>query len=181
MRWLDRKIRDARFARAKPFVNAGDDVLDVGCADGEMFAQWDDLIGRGIGVDPDITTVTTTSRHELRPGRFPNGVHDVDCDVVTVLAVLEHVPPDQHRSFADACARVLRPGGRVIVTVPSPLVDRILDVLIMLRLIDGMHADEHHGFLPADAVGIFAGEHFELVLHRTFQLRLNNLYVFRRR
>jgi 2-polyprenyl-3-methyl-5-hydroxy-6-metoxy-1,4-benzoquinol methylase len=181
MRWLDRKIRDARFAKARPFVEVGDDVLDVGCSDGDMFRQWDDLIGRGIGIDPDLTATTTIGRHELRPGSFPDGADDVECDVVTILAVLEHVPPDQYEALADACARVLRPGGRVIVTVPSPLVDRILDVLIAVRLIDGMHAEEHHGFVPADTAEIFGGARFELVRHRTFQLRLNNLYVFRRR
>ena len=185
MRWLDRKIRDARFAKARPFVEVGDDVLDVGCSDGEMFRQWDDLIGRGIGVDPDLTTATTLGRHELRPGSFPDGLDDglddVECDVVTMLAVLEHVPPDSYDALADACARVLRPGGRVIVTVPSPLVDRILDVLIALRLVDGMHAEEHHGFVPSDTTEIFGGDRFELVRHRTFQLRLNNLYVFGRR
>ena len=181
MRWLDHTIRDARFAKARAFVEVGDDVLDVGCGDGEMFRQWDDLIGRGIGIDPDVTTTTTVGRHELRPGSFPDGTQDVECDVVTMLAVLEHVPPDQYGSVAEACARVLRPGGRVVITVPSPLVDRILDVLIALRLLDGMHAEEHHGFVPSDTVEIFEGDRFELIRHRTFQLGLNNLYVFRRR
>lgn len=181
MRWLDRKLRDARFARARPHVRPGDDVLDVGCSDGEMFRQWDDLIGTGIGLDPDLAAVTRVGRHELRPGTFPAGVDGVSCDVVTMLAVLEHVPASSHEELAATCSRVLRPGGRVIVTVPSPLVDRILAVLIALRLVDGMHEEEHYGFDPGDTRRVFDRDEFELVCHRRFQLGLNNLFVFRRR
>lgn len=181
MRWLDRRLRDARFARARPHVEAGDDVLDVGCSDGEMFRQWDELIGKGIGLDPDLDAVTMMGRHELRPGVFPADADGLSCDVVAMLAVLEHVPATAHGELASTCARVLRPGGRVIITVPSPLVDRILDVLIKLRLIDGMHEEEHYGFDPADTVRVFDRDEFELVCHRRFQLGLNNLFVFRRR
>lgn len=184
MRWLDRKLRDARFARARPHVESGDDVLDVGCGDGEMFRQWDDLIGRGVGLDPDLDTVTEYGRHELRPGTFPGGATDLDdasCDVVTMLAVLEHVPADDHGEVASTCRRLLRPGGRVVITVPSPTVDRILDLLIAVRLVDGMHEDEHYGFDPGDTARVFSGDDFELLHHRRFQLGLNNLYVFRRR
>ena len=182
VRWLDRQLRNARFRRARPFVGPGDVVVDVGCADGEMFDQWDDTIGPSIGYDPDVETTTAAGRHELRPGVFPEDAPgDLACDVITMLAVLEHVPPDRQASLATACARSLRPGGRVVVTVPSPLVDRILDVLGALRLIDGMHADEHYGFAPSDTLTVFGGDEFELVTHRRFQLGLNNLFVFRRR
>lgn len=180
MRWLDRRLRDARFARARPHVEPGDEVLDVGCGDGEMFRQWDALIQRGIGVDPDLEAVTALGRHELRPAVFPGGVEDVSCDVITMLAVLEHVPADAHDQVAETCARVLRPGGRVIVTVPSPMVDHILAVLIKLRLLDGMHEEEHYGFEPDDTLRVFDRDEFELVVHRRFQLGLNNLFVFRR-
>lgn len=182
VRWLDRQLRNARFRRARPFVRAGDVVVDVGCADGALFSRWDDTIGPSIGYDPDIGTTTVAGRHELRPGVFPDdAADDLECDVITMLAVLEHVPTDRHAPLAAACAGALRAGGRVVVTVPSPFVDRILDVLGAIRLIDGMHTDEHYGFVPADTLAVFGGDEFELVTHRRFQLGLNNLFVFRRR
>ena len=63
-----------------------------------------------------------------------------------MLAVLEHIPVEQHAAVADSCAALLRPGGRVIITVPSPRVDGILHVLMRLRMISGMAAHEHYGF-----------------------------------
>lgn len=181
MRWLDRHLRDKRFEIARPFVEPGDDVLDVGCADGEMFRQWDDLIGRGLGLDPDIVQPGTTGRHELRRGSFPGDAGDVRCDVVTMLAVLEHVRPDHQEAVVVRCAEITRPGGRLIVTVPSRRVDPILDVLETLRLIDGMHTDEHHGFEPDDTVRLFDRSPFELIHRNRFEFGLNHLFVFQRR
>jgi hypothetical protein len=48
-----------------------------------------------------------------------------------------------------------------------------------LRVLAGMDAHHHHGFVPDDVPVIFGGE--LTLLHRSrFQLGLNNLFVFRR-
>ena len=47
--------------------------------------------------------------------------------MITMLAVLEHVPEDAQAELAAACERILKPGGRVVITVPSPQVDTILE------------------------------------------------------
>jgi hypothetical protein len=82
--------------------------------------------------------------------------------------------------LAGACATLLKPGGRVVITVPSPRVDDILHVLLKLRLIEGINAHEHYGFKPADTLGVFPPPTYRVVKHGTFQLRLNNLFVFER-
>ena len=74
----------------------------------------------------------------------------------------------------------LNPNGRVIITVPSPRVDDILHLLLKLRLISGIAVHEHYGFQPADTLRLFPGPRFRLLRRSTFQLGLNNLFVFER-
>src|SRR5262249_5180958 len=99
-------------------------------------------------------------------------------DAITMLAVMEHIPLDQQAPLAQGCFRYLRPGGRLILTVPSALVDPILNVLRALRLIHGMSLEEHYGFDASQTPAIFRAAGLELVTARKFQLGLNNLFVF---
>ena len=64
--------------------------------------------------------------------------------------------------------------------MPHPLVDRILDVLMALHLLDGMEAEAHHGFDPGSTVPVFEGAGFRTREARRFQLGLNRLFVFER-
>jgi SAM-dependent methyltransferase len=178
---LDRFLRDARLARARPYVPKGARVLDVGCGDGELFRRWKGHIAGGVGIEPTLTEPISGDGYELLPGSFPDFVPaDGQFDAITMLAVLEHLPPDVQARLADACARSLRPGGRVVITVPSPRVDDILHVLLKLRLIQGISAHEHYGYKPSDTPAIFPAPRFRLLKRGTFQLRLNNLFVFER-
>lgn len=181
MRFLDRYLRDARIARAKPYVRHGDVVLDVGCADGAMFRQWQGFIARGIGIDPTLESRSVTDAYELIPGHFPDVVPSaVSCDVITMLAVVEHMPPAQQARLADACDALLKRRGRIVITVPSPRVDDTLHVLDRLHLVDGMSMHEHYGFQPRDVPAIFPPPRYEQIVRQRFQLGLNNLFVFER-
>jgi hypothetical protein len=59
-------------------------------------------------------------------------------------------------------------------------VDKILHVLMRLRLVAGMEAHQHHGFEPGDLDKIFTGPSWRCHKRRTFQLGLNNLFVYER-
>ncbi len=178
MRALDRFLRQRRIAKARKFVRRGDVVIDVGCADGEMFKQWADLIEFGYGVDPILSGKQDHSGYSLFGGLFPDALPPVKGDVITMLAVIEHMPPEVHASLAATCNEILNPGGRVVITVPSPRVDDILAVLQKLRLVDGMSLDEHYGFDPGRTPELFAAPPFRLANQSGFQLGLNNLFVF---
>lgn len=181
MKPLDRLLQRWRIAKARRWIPAGARVLDVGCADGALFRQLADRVREGVGVDPDLREPVTWNGYRLRAGAFPDAVRDeAPFDAITLLAVLEHVPRSGQERFARGCADALAPGGRLIVTTPAPLVDRILDVLAFLRLIDGMSLEEHYGFEPGETPGIFAKVGLHLEQHHRFQLGLNHLFVFRR-
>ncbi len=178
---LDRFIQNWRMRRAAAYIPAGARVIDVGAYHGEFFTYLGDRLTEGFGVEPLLTEKTVSPRHTIYPGYFP-AVQPAPAagywDAVTMLAVLEHIPPAQQILIAEASARLLRPGGRVIITVPSPAVDAILATLRFFRLINGMSLEQHYGFNPSDTLRVFAAPHFRLYRRETFQLGLNHLFVF---
>jgi SAM-dependent methyltransferase len=180
MKALDRYLRNVRIAKARGFVRKGDTVVDVGCADGAMFERWKGLIEFGYGVDPILERTTEYPDYVLYAGLFPDALPAIKCDVITMLAVLEHVPLDRQGELPRACHELLNPGGRIVITVPSPRVDDILRLLGALRLIDGMSVHEHYGFNAEHTPQIFTLPLFRLTHRRRFQLGLNNLFVFER-
>ena len=181
MTWLDRLLRDWRMRVALQHLPAGSRVLDIGTRDGSLLVK---ASAHGVGIDPELAVPAGASgRTTLVRGAFPSGLLDQrpgSFDAATALAVVEHVPDGELAAWATALAELLRPGGRLIITVPAPAVDHLLHVLMALRLVNGMEAHQHHGFVPGDLHGVFAGPQWRLALHRTFQLGLNHLFVFER-
>jgi 2-polyprenyl-3-methyl-5-hydroxy-6-metoxy-1,4-benzoquinol methylase len=179
MKALDVYLQNVRIAQAKRFIKKGDIILDIGSHDGVMFEKFQDIISKGLGIDPLLPAVVEGKNYKLIPGYFPNVCPDDErYDVITMLAVLEHIPSDNQKQLAKDCAKHLNKGGRVVITVPSPQVDIILDVLTTLRIIDGMSIHEHYGFKPSDTLTIFDPADFKLLHKESFQFGLNNLFVF---
>ncbi len=156
-------------------------MLDVGSHDGALFRQLAGRIGEGVGLDETLDADVQGDGFRLIRGAFPQDLPERRFDVITMLAVLEHVPPDQQRALAEACAEHLHPHGVLVITTPAPAVDKILGVLLAFRLIDGMALHQHYGFEPGDTPGIFVPRGFDLIARERFQLGLNHLFVFRRR
>ncbi len=177
MRKLDGILRNWRVAKAVAQIRPGGRLLDVGCHDGYLVRQIRSRVGWAIGLDPLTQPGRRDGVEFIRdsfPGRIPIRESSFDC--ITMLAVLEHMAdPDR---VAAECFRVLRPGGRVILTVPSPSVDQILWALQRLRLLDGLSTDEHHGFDVDQTPAVFERAGFRLDTRETFQLGLNHLFVF---
>lgn len=181
MTGLDRFIQRWRMRQAMRFIPARARLIDIGAHEGELFRALGHGLERGFGIEPLARLELRAERFTVRPGFFPaTRPAEGNWDAVTMLAVLEHIPTAEQPALATACHELLRPGGRVIVTVPAQAVDHILAVLRFLRLIDGMSLEEHYGFEPEDTPRIFAEPHFRLVHRSRFQAGLNHLFVFER-
>lgn len=182
MKAIDRWLQRWRIDKAEPFIPDGARVLDIGCSEGELFERFSERIAQGVGIDDDLDGPRRSERFELIAGHYPEDLAETEpFDVITMTAVLEHVPTERQPALAHACAEHLKPGGYLVITTPGPLVDPILDAMKFLRLIDGMGLEEHFGFEPADTPGIFSPFGLELVKTEKFQLGLNHLFVFRKR
>lgn len=181
MKLLDRVIQYWRIRVATPYLRSSLRLLDVGCGDGTLFRCLRGSVREGVGIDPSLTEVLEIPRVELFSNRFPDGLPEMPpFDGIAMLAVFEHVPTEEQSHWVEACHGLLKPGGVTVLTVPSTRVDFILKVLRFLRLVDGIALEEHHGFKPEKTPELFEAGGFELKLHEKFQLRLNNLFVFKK-
>ena len=177
MKALDHFLQHWRIGVAQRFVRDGDRLLDIGCYDRNLIDRVLPRIQMAVGVDVSVPSATD-DRVEILCGSFPEDLNfdDAAFDCITILAVFEHVKDP--KALAAECARILAPGGRVILTVPHPWVDTLLDILLFLRLADGMAAEEHHGFDVGRTQSIFETQGLPLHLDHRFQLGFNRLYVF---
>jgi len=152
---LDMFICRWRSRIARRFVRPGDRVLDFGCGHQALFlrsVQKD--LKLGIGLDYDADAGRPADNLEIRKFHFKDRLEfpDETFDVVSILAVLEHIPLDQVDRLIAEFRRVLRPGGRVLITTPTPAAKPVLDFLAFrLHLISEPEiADHQHYYSEAD-------------------------------
>ena len=158
MKRLDRILESWRIRIVAKYLNYGDEVLDIGCGNGEIFRQlsW---LGSSVGIDPALTedNLPAIPHTQFFSGMFPEALPEpMQFDAITLLAVLEHLPHAEQETLARNCADHLKPGGRLILTVPSPATDYVLLLLTTLRLMHGTSLHQHYGFDIRKTPEIFA-------------------------
>jgi SAM-dependent methyltransferase len=179
---LDHFIARQRFRAAYPHIRKNARVCDLGCGLDAAFLEYAaERIADGVGVDDQVregadgrwrrVRADITKALPLESGQF---------DHVVMLAVLEHLPDPE--PVLREIHRILAPGGSLIMTWPSGMVDPILNVLHRLRLVsDEMESDEHQKRIPvATLQQMLHRIGFSDFLHYTFELGLNNLMVAHR-
>jgi len=97
-------------------------ILDLGCGCGRVIRHWPDLPGEVHGTDANEALVGWC-RENLSFARFgTNGVGppldygDEYFDLVYTLSVLTHLPAELQLPWMRELSRVLRPGGRLLLT-----------------------------------------------------------------
>jgi len=108
-------------------------ALDIGCGMGFALAGLQSLGYSDVyGIDLDAQQVATCQRRALPVERVEDAAaflrqHPERYDLILMLDVLEHVPVASQLALLRCVHAALRPGGRLIVTVPnatSPLAAR---------------------------------------------------------
>lgn len=184
MKLLDKFIRSWRVKIAlKNTPKTMHKVFDIGCEDGYLLKKLAASVKRRDGVDPSINSNLITIDSEVRKGYFPAAIEDHQLqgcyDAIFALAVFEHFSELDLKNSVAVILKMLSPNGRLIITVPHPFVDVILDVLKFFHLIDGQALEEHHGFDPDELVKYFSAS-LKLIKREKFQFGLNNIFVFER-
>lgn len=127
-------------------------ILDIGCGIFPFFLS-NTIFQEKHGIDQ---TEAVNRYHEL-PGGDPaiqlkqwdfskeqKLPHDSEFfDVITMLAVFEHIEVDHIRRLVAEIHRILKPGGRYILTTPAGWTDSLLRLLATLKLVSAVEIEDH--------------------------------------
>jgi class 3 adenylate cyclase/SAM-dependent methyltransferase len=144
-------------------IGLGERVLDLGCGTGTLAirACQRQPAARVVGIDADPRMIERARRKahaagvelELQPGSATDLPYaDRSCDVVLSSLLFHHLGRDAKRAAADEIARVLVPGGRVVIADWGAPTDPLMRVLFLtVQLVDGFETtrDNVEGRLPA--------------------------------
>lgn len=178
---LEPLLRKMRIRQVLPILlqHPGCCLLDIGCGwEGRLLKSVEPYVKRAVGVDfkapsiatPKLTTIAATLTDELP---FP----DATFDVVTLLAVLEHL--SHPRAMVGEIFRVLKPGGQVVLTVPSLAAKPVLEFLAYkVGIVSESEIRDHKCYYDRKSLeALFAGSGLAIDRHRYFQLGMNNFLV----
>lgn len=136
--------------RLIPLSYADGSILDIGCGTFPFF-----LLNAGYSKKYGLDKVVRKGYDR----RFQNsGItfinHDIEgldaipfdggfFDVVTMLAVIEHVEPAKIRKVFEEIRRILRPGGICVITTPAVSARPLLRLMAKTGLVSSIEIKEH--------------------------------------
>lgn len=181
---LEPLLRKLRIRRVLPYIREHRDcrLLDIGCGwDARFLKAIEPYIGSGVGVDfkaPEIAAGKLRTERLTLQDHLPYA--EASFDLVTMLAVLEHL--EQPEAILREIHRVLRPGGQLVLTVPSKAAKPVLEFLAFrLGIVSRDEIADHKVYYNRKSLKeLFNLTGFSLRRHRYFQLGMNNFCVAER-
>ena len=119
-------------------------ILDIGCGTTPFFLM-NTAFHEKHGIDKNVRL--SDSNIQLQKFDFETcdriPFDDNSFDVITMLAVIEHIEPDEVSAILAEIRRILKPNGRFIFTTPAPWSDALLRLLARLNLVSSEEIDDH--------------------------------------
>jgi glycosyltransferase 2 family protein len=157
-------------------------ILDFGCGYGKL--AFGLLYEEYVGVDIDKNVID--SAKDIHKGNnnakfiYLDEFKNVTTrfDIIILAAVVEHV--DDPTRFIAELKEHLQDDGKIIITTPTSLANRILLIGSKFRLFSKEGVREHKSLLgKRDFIEIASRTSLRLVMYRRFELGLNQLIVYK--
>lgn len=148
---IDKKSRDGR-------------LLDIGCGSYPYFLLSTDFKEK-FGIDKNIRAYTdkgiSIKKYDIRKGgKLPYNSNFFD--VVTLLAIIEHIDKEYAKALLKEAYRVLKPCGKMILTTPINKANIVLRIMSKLFLVSSEEIQEHKQLYTRKAL-------LELLQHTGFK------------
>lgn len=145
LQWL----RNTQLAPHIPDSMHGGTVIDLGCdLEYSFLRSIQDKVKLGIGVDiaplPKKHDQLKFLQADIDDPSTPIPLPSAKADMVTMLAVLEHLKYPEHA--LSESARMLKPGGVLLVAVPTTLAELPLEIMARLGLVRKDMIDQHENY-----------------------------------
>lgn len=137
---LDKIIAWVRINKVKRLVPEKASMLDLGCGyNGELLGQLQGYIAKGAGRDLSVNP----KNEALTEGRVDSTLPyaNKSFDIVTALAIIEHV--EYPETMLSESYRVLKTGGKIVITTPSLFGKLPLELMAILRIISKEEIEDH--------------------------------------
>ena len=158
-------------------------ILDIGCGSFPYFLATTNFKEK-YGIDP-VINLKVVGEKGIRLNKIAAGAkrlpfEDSFFDVVTMLAVFEHIDHDDLTPVIKEINRILRKGGILIITTPAPWADKLLHQMARVGLISSEEIHEHkHNHRREKIEDIIESAGFKKNKIRSgfFELRMNMWFV----
>jgi ubiquinone/menaquinone biosynthesis C-methylase UbiE len=128
-------------------------LLDIGCGFFPYFLS-NIAFQEKFGIDPALSTnsIKGLSLKKINISNIDLPFVDKYFDVVTMLAVFEHIEKERLNHVLQEVLRVLKHNGIYIVTTPAPWSDKLLHQMAKFGLISSEEIHEHKSHYNKDTI-----------------------------
>lgn len=181
-RWsfFDKLIQYFRFKKVLNLIPAGCILADCGCGTGDFLRSAQRRFSKGYGIETLAKDKKCGENFIFLEGdlNYKIPLANGSVDVVTALAVIEHL--NSPETFIQEVYRILKRGGRLVLTTPSPKARPLLEFLAhKVKIISRKDIKDHKNYFDKKKLELLFGKFTDIKVEY-FLFGLNTIAVVRK-